>query len=237
MIAKYKQTLPEVVYPALKEDNFIVDEDEKLSIKQVLGMTPDHLIMSLNRYEKKKNVPLAVRAFSEFLKKTTNADHYHLVIAGGYDDAVTENKEVYDELVALAKELKVPESQIHFLRSVSNEERIALLDATDVLLYTPENEHFGIVPVEAMYCGCIPLACNSGGPTESIADGETGFLLDADQPEQWGEKLMTIFKTEQSLKGMKTAGKKRVEDLFSFNAFVDQLTKVCLSLDEKKKKD
>jgi len=50
------------------------------------------------------------------------------------------------------------------------------------MLYTPENEHFGIVPVEAMYCGCIVLACNSGGPTESIVDAQTGFLLNADSP-------------------------------------------------------
>jgi len=59
---------------------------------------------------------------------------------------------------------------VHFLKSISNETWITLLNATDVLLYTPENEHFGIVPVEAMYCGVIPLACNSGGPTESIVD-------------------------------------------------------------------
>jgi alpha-1,3/alpha-1,6-mannosyltransferase len=45
------------------------------------------------------------------------------------------------------------------------------------LLYTPANEHFGIVPIEAMHLGCVVIACNSGGPLESIEDGETGFLL------------------------------------------------------------
>lgn len=54
--------------------------------------------MSLNRYERKKNIPLAIKAFSEFLKSSPNKSDYHLVIAGGYDDAVSENKEVYDEL-------------------------------------------------------------------------------------------------------------------------------------------
>ena len=55
-----------------------------------------------------------------------------------------------------------------FLKSISNELRSLLLKTADILLYTPENEHFGIVPVEAMYCGTIVIACNSGGPTESI---------------------------------------------------------------------
>jgi alpha-1,3/alpha-1,6-mannosyltransferase len=77
-----------------------------------------------------------------------------------------------------------------------------------VLLYTPENEHFGIVPVEAMYCGCIPLACNSGGPTESIKDGVTGYLLDADDIKKWAEKLEEIFKSPEKLKSMKGASRK-----------------------------
>ena len=61
-----------------------------------------------------------------------------------------------------------------------------------MLLYTPENEHFGIVPVEAMYMGCIVMACNSGGPLESVKDGETGFLLPPDET-KWGNKIVELF--------------------------------------------
>ena len=68
------------------------------------------------------------------------------------------------------------EDRIVFLKSISNDERLLLLSNTEILLYTPENEHFGIVPVEAMYMGCIVVACNSGGPLESIDNGNTGFL-------------------------------------------------------------
>jgi alpha-1,3/alpha-1,6-mannosyltransferase len=75
----------------------------------------------------------------------------------------------------LAKECKI-EEKIVFLKSISNDQRLILLENTDVLLYTPENEHFGIVPVEAMHMKCIVMACNSGGPLESIEHGQTGFL-------------------------------------------------------------
>ena len=55
--------------------------------------------MSLNWYEWKKNIPLAVKSFSEFLRTTKqNKNDFHLVIAGGFDDAVSENKEVLNEL-------------------------------------------------------------------------------------------------------------------------------------------
>lgn len=70
-----------------------------------------------------------------------------------------------------------------------------------------------------MYCGCIPLACNSGGPTESIADKQTGFLLDGDNPQQWAKKLYEIFSNLDTLKSLKSKAKQRVEDVFSFKAF------------------
>lgn len=44
------------------------------------------------------------------------------------------------------------------------------------LLYTPDREHFGIVPLESMQMGLPVIAVNSGGPTETIAHKETGFL-------------------------------------------------------------
>lgn len=88
---------PLVVYPAIQEEIFKVNSG--LKVEDIIGVKPGHLLMSLNRYEWKKNIPLALQAFSEFLKMfstSKEADAYHLVIAGGYDDAVAENKEVYD---------------------------------------------------------------------------------------------------------------------------------------------
>lgn len=77
------------------------------------------------------------------------------------------------------------DNQVIFLRSISNDQRILLLEHTKVLLYTPENEHFGIVPVEAMHMGAIVIACNSGGPLESVKHGDTGFLLSPNK-QVWG---------------------------------------------------
>ena len=63
-----------------------------------------------------------------------------------------------------------------------------LLRNTNILLYTPANEHFGIVPVEAMYLGSVVIACNSGGPLESIVNEKTGFLLKP-KANLWAEQI------------------------------------------------
>lgn len=77
------------------------------------------------------------------------------------------------------------------MRSISNNDRTLLLESATILLYTPENEHFGIVPVEGMYNGCIVIACNSGGPTESILHSRTGYLLSPDV-EEWGKQITNV---------------------------------------------
>jgi alpha-1,3/alpha-1,6-mannosyltransferase len=68
--------------------------------------------------------------------------------------------------------------QVRLLASFTDAQRTALLAAASVIVYTPANEHFGIVPLEAMASGCPVIACNSGGPTESVIDGKTGYLCD-----------------------------------------------------------
>lgn len=86
------------------------------------------------------------------------------------------------------------------------------------LLYTPENEHFGIVPVEGMYMSRPILASKSGGPMESILDKETGFLLSSDEKE-WAKILSWIVNNPKDASEMGTKGKKRAIDTFGLAAF------------------
>ena len=68
--------------------------------------------------------------------------------------------------------------QIIFLPSFTDQQRAALLAACIALIYTPSHEHFGIVPLEAMAAGRPVIACNNGGPLESVLHNRTGFLCE-----------------------------------------------------------
>lgn len=161
--------MPSVLYPSLNTkyfDNTVVTdsdaEDLQLRIDSVI-------FLSINRYERKKNIPLALNAFKELEKHTSksNFERCHLIIAGGYDKRVTENVQHYDELAELADSLGI-QSKCTFLKSPSDKFKLWLLKRCDALIYTPSNEHFGIVPIEAMYMRKPVIACNSGGPTETV---------------------------------------------------------------------
>lgn len=171
--------LPEVLYPAINLKVFEKSANFNNDISQLIGRqvnSSTKILTSLNRYERKKNIPLALKAFADYLSRSSGPnDNTVLVVAGGWDPRVAENVEHEQELRKVAEELKISD-KIVFLKSISNDARLLLLENTNVLLYTPENEHFGIVPVEAMYMGCIVMACNSGGPLESVDNGVTGYL-------------------------------------------------------------
>lgn len=65
-----------------------------------------------------------------------------------------------------------------FLPSINNHQKQVLLHHSLCVLYTPNEEHFGIVPLEAMQYHKPVVACNSGGPKETVIHGVTGFLCE-----------------------------------------------------------
>lgn len=159
---------------------------------------------------------------------------------GGYDNRVQENVQYHKELDELAtglglqtatsktviSALSIPDSiDVLFLLSVPTAFRDTLLLQSKLLLYTPINEHFGIVPVEAMRAGIPVLASNTGGPLETIVEGETGWLRDAKVDADWTAVMdKVLYGMDQTeLDRMSAAAKKRVEKEFSLTAMGDSL--------------
>ena len=102
---------------------------------------------------------------------------------------------------------------------------------SDALLYTPSGEHFGIVPVEAMYVGLPVIAINDGaGPTESVKDNETGFLCESEES-SFAEAIIKLMNDTNLQNRMKEFGRRRVREKFSFESFTDQLHTVVNELD------
>lgn len=188
------------------------------------------VLLSINRFEKKKDVALAIKAFGRLT--TDERSSARLVVAGGYDMRVRENVGYHQELEALAISLDlrsataknivsaqaVPDDiEVLFLLSVPDQLKTSLLKAAKLLIYTPSGEHFGIVPLEAMLAGVPVLAANNGGPLETIVDGQTGWLKPSSDVDRWTGVLREVISTknEDALARMGEKGKQRVKQEFS----------------------
>ncbi|XP_044738940.1 alpha-1,3/1,6-mannosyltransferase ALG2 [Chrysoperla carnea] len=220
----------EVLYPSINTSNF--DLFKVVPIQDICHDIPRNAIifLSINRYERKKNILLAIEAFVELkdMLSTQEFEPIYLIIAGGYDSRVSENVEYFQELVKAAENMNIL-NKVRFLKSPTDMQKVSLLKQCNCLLYTPSNEHFGIVPLEAMYAGKPVIACNSGGPTETVIDQITGFLSDANSGKFANNMSRIVLNTEIADR-IGTNGRHRFDEKFSFSAFQSKLIGIVSEL-------
>jgi alpha-1,3/alpha-1,6-mannosyltransferase len=137
-----------------------------------------------------------------------------------------ENKQHYLELQTLATRYQLTD-HVTFIRSFSDNQKLALLHRCSCLIYTPSNEHFGLVPIEAIYSEKAVVAVNSGGPLETVNHNKTGFLCNPDA-ESFAMAMEKFVKDESLSEKLGKAGRHHVMSKFSFDVFAQQLhTLVC----------
>jgi len=221
---------PQVIYPTV---NFSLFDKKMTGTLNIQLSHVETLFLSINRYERKKNLNLAIEALKELydannLTDSKSRSSIHLIMAGGYDSLNTENIEHFEELRKLACKLNI-EKHVTFLKSPSDEQKQLLLHSCTAVIYTPENEHFGIVPLEAMYMRRPVIATNSGGPRETVIDSETGFLCQSNVVAF--SDAMNKFVNDKSLsREMGIRGHEHVIKKFHFKTFQTQLTAVVNNL-------
>ncbi|RPA84680.1 UDP-Glycosyltransferase/glycogen phosphorylase [Ascobolus immersus RN42] len=219
--------IPRVVYPCVDVNVESTKLDETNGWENLGGGRK--VVLSINRFERKKDIELAVLAFARL--EPEKRKQARLIIAGGYDTRVKENVEYHQELQRICDKhgllhassknfitaLSLPDNlDVIFLLSIPSALKSYLLNTAQLLVYTPSNEHFGIVPLEAGLHKVPVLATASGGPLESIEDERTGFLRKRDV-NHWASVMDTVLfdMSDEERKRMGEKAKRRVTERFS----------------------
>lgn len=79
------------------------------------------------------------------------------------------------------------------------------------------------------------LASNVGGVSELIKDGETGFLIELGNSNEWIEKIELIIKNKELQKKMGDEGRKFIENNFSWDKLAEDFSKILKEIVSKKK--
>lgn len=98
-----------------------------------------------------------------------------------------------------------------------------------MVIYTPKNEHFGIVPLEGMFMRKCVVATNTGGPTETVVHGRTGFLCKSDAY-SFALAMAEAVRNPEMVTLFGENGRKRVENVFSFDAFATMLHRIITTM-------
>ncbi|TMW90814.1 hypothetical protein EJD97_015175 [Solanum chilense] len=220
---------PAVLYPAVNVDQFEKPDAIKLNF------------LSINRFERKKNIELAISAFAMVHAhqvhdhQGVNMNDVSLTVAGGFDNRLRENVEYLEELKKLAEREGVSQ-RVRFITSCSTAERNALLGQCLCVLYTPKDEHFGIVPLEAMAAYKPVIACNSGGPVETVKHGVTGFLCDP-SPREFASAMSNFIQDPHMSEKMGQNARQHVAESFSTKIFGQHLNRYLVDIARGKKEE
>jgi len=194
------------------------------------GSAREVLLLSINRYEPRKNLGLAVEAVA-LLRERLPADVFRsvrLVIAGTYDDRWREQRETFQSLEALIRRRGLGD-RVELQRSGSETERLALLARCRCVVYTPAEEHFGLGVLEAMAAGRPVVAVASGGPLETVQHDRTGLLCEP-TPSGFADALARLVSEPATAERMGRAGRLRAAANFSRAAFGARLEAIVQEL-------
>jgi D-inositol-3-phosphate glycosyltransferase len=186
----------------------------KATARKILGLPQDeHIILQLGRMVPRKGVDNVIRALSS-LKDSKKA--VKLLIVGGESENLTEDCcPEFARLMSVAREHDVVDSII-FTGRKDRQLLKFYYSAADLFITTPWYEPFGITPLEAMACGTPVIGANVGGIKYSVADGETGLLVNPHDPEMLAEKISKVIDHDELLSRMGENAIYRVNTYFTW---------------------
>jgi glycosyltransferase involved in cell wall biosynthesis len=144
-----------IIFPPLDSEKFRPDLSKK----------ENDLIIYVSRFAPEKKQDLALRLFKQISKEGV----YNLCLIG------------HPSFGGFYKNLKEASSKISGSNVVADIPEPGLIDyyqRATILWFLRKGEPFGLVPVEGMACGTIPIAIRGGGVSETIVDNESGFLCE-----------------------------------------------------------
>ena len=176
----------------------IKESGTKTEVDVILnGFRTEHLPKTTQKIEKsfvqvghlidQKRVNITIEAFAKIAEEMSDAT---LTIIG--DGAKRE------ELETLCKTLNI-EDKVTFTGHIPNEKVLEHLSKSQFFIMPSVREGFGIVYIEAMACGCVTIGTKGEGIADVIVNGENGYLVTADSPQE------IVLVVEECLKNIETS--------------------------------
>jgi glycosyltransferase involved in cell wall biosynthesis len=194
--------IPVTVTPSSTDTSFFKPLNLKSSLRQKWNIEPEkNVILAVCRLDKNKAVDILINAL-----KSLNQKDVTLLIAGEGPERKS--------LEALATKLGV-RSNVVFLGFRSRAELLELYNLADIFTISSYAEGLPRVLIEAMSCGCIPIATNVGSIDAVVVNGVNGFVVPTGNSQVFSEKIRQLFSfSEEKKRQMQNLARQAVLERF-----------------------
>jgi L-malate glycosyltransferase len=155
-------------------------------------------IVTVGRLVRRKDYPSLLKAISLLGRDDTEL----LMIGDGPEQ---------ENLQALAEELGVAD-KVHFLGFVSNDVKFNILTNSNLFVLASLHEGFGVVYLEAMFCGLPIIAADQGGQVDFLDDGVTGRLVAVGDLNEMTNAIRSLLEDPALRSRISQSNKTRAED-------------------------
>jgi glycosyltransferase involved in cell wall biosynthesis len=146
-------------------------EDDLAAFRDAEGETP--VLLYVGRFTEVKRIPVLIEAYAR--AHPGFARRAPLVLIGGFPG----EWEGEHPLEAIER---TGARDVFLAGWHGHDELPAFLAASDVVVLPSVREQFGQVLVEGMACGLPAIAVDAYGPADIVSHGETGWLVEPDDP-------------------------------------------------------
>jgi starch synthase len=241
ILRAYPDIAPErihVIYNGIDLDEYQKTKDTSALVEY--GVDPgEPYILFVGRITRQKGVTHLVDAIRHLPPST------QVVLCAGAPDT----PEIAAEMRGKVEEIRKTHPRVIWIeKMVSKREVIQLYSHARIFCCPSVYEPFGIINLEAMACEAPVVASATGGIKEVVVEGETGYLVPFQQdpvtsfptnPEQFAHdlasRLADLLKDPDRCRKFGEAGRKRVEQTFSWTAIADQTIELYRHLIETNK--
>ncbi len=176
-------------------------------------------VLCIGRLIREKGVDLAILAFASLASKFPEA---RLVIAGDGPEREKLDRQAHDLGIA---------DRVDFLGWIAPERMPAVITAASVVVVPSRwQETFGVVALEAAWQGRPAVAARVGGLPESVADGETGFVVDPEDSAELARALGELLEDTRLAARMGNAARRRAETQFGISRYADDYEQLYAQL-------
>ncbi|MFB2834887.1 glycosyltransferase [Floridanema evergladense] len=194
----------------------------KVLARVALGLDPNEkVILQLGRMVPRKGVDAVIYGFAQLLK-TSDFSGKLLIVGGESDDPDPNVTPEIGRLKAIAQSENI-EEKVTFVGRRGREALKLYYSAADLFITTPWYEPFGITPVEAMACGTPVIGSNVGGIKFTVRDGETGYLVPANNPSAIAERIAYLYQHPKLMNVLRQQAIQRANDLFTWQRVTDSI--------------
>ncbi len=137
----------------------------------------------------------------------------HFIVAGENVFGVAADQKTREDTLRTAMTDLLLRSKLHYIGFRDDVETV--YNTADVVVCASDFESYGKANLEAMACGVPVVSTNAGGPSETVIDGETGYLIAARDVASMSVRVLELLNNTTLRQRMGAAGRAHVQQHFS----------------------